>query len=331
MIRKGILIIACLTLGVSCKKQNQDCQLAEEIEAMPLHLNVVRLERLFFEDISKESVSALLEEYAVFSQDYLLENEFDSREEMVREIIELHEDPGMQELYQEVNVYFNDFSSVEKDLENAFKAIKFHYPEFNPPTVYTYVSGFTNDIYITNDLLVISLDYFLPADHRFQPIDLPAYITRRYDIHHLVPTIVTAISARFNETDLRDNTLLAEMIFYGKSYHFTKEIMPCVPDDYIIGYTPEDIHACYANEEMIYAHFVENELFFETNPFEIRKYTGEAPFTDEISLDAPGRIGRWIGWNIVDDYRTNNNLSLQEVMKQNSAREIFRRSGYKPR
>ncbi|MDX5479987.1 MAG: gliding motility lipoprotein GldB, partial [Cyclobacteriaceae bacterium] len=75
----------------------------------------------------------------------------------------------------------------------------------------------------------------------------------------------------------------------------------------------------------------ENDLLFKTNPFEIRKYIGEAPTTDEISPDAPGRIGRWLGWNIVDDYRFNNQLSLPELMLEADTEKIFRRSGYKPR
>jgi hypothetical protein len=143
--------------------------------------------------------------------------------------------------------------------------------------------------------------------------------------------IVTAISSKFNRTDLKESSLLAEMIYYGKAYHFTKAILPCTPDTFIIGYSEKEVAASFANEELIWSHFVENELLFETNPFVIRKYTGEAPATDEISPDAPGRIGRWLGWNIVDDYRYKNDVSLQELMAETNTDKIFRQSGYKPR
>lgn len=125
--------------------------------------------------------------------------------------------------------------------------------------------------------------------------------------------------------------MLAEMLFYGKAYHFTKSVLPCVADDFIIGYTTEEVEACFANEEFIWSHFIENDLLYETNPFEIRKYTGEAPATDVISQDAPGRVGRWLGWNIVDDYRFNNDVSLDELMGLDDAEKLFRQSGYKPR
>src|SRR5690606_40527333 len=95
-------------------------------------------------------------------------------------------------------------------------------------------------------------------------------------------------------------------------------MLPCTSYEYIIGYTEKEIADSYANEELIWSHFIENQLLFETNAFVIRKYTGEAPFTDEISMDAPGRLGRWIGWNIVDDYRFNNNLSINRSEEHTS-------------
>jgi len=322
-------LMALLLLG--CSRSTNTCTLPEEIEEIAMDIQITRLEKVFFEQVTSDGILTGLERYPAFAEKYLLEGEFEDRSAFVEEIVTLHNDPGMQELYREVLIHYPGLEDLENMFEDAFKSIKYFFPEFEPPIIYTYVSGFTNDIYLTKDMLVISLDYFLPNDHRFQPVELPQYIGRRYTKEHLVPTVITAISSWFNKTDLKDNTLLAEMIFYGKSYHFTKQVMPCTPDEFIIGYTSEDIIACYSNEEMIYAHFIENELFYETNPFEIRKYTGEAPFTDEISLDAPGRIGRWMGWNIVDDYRENNAIGLPELMKQDNAREIFRLSGYRPR
>ena len=76
---------------------------------------------------------------------------------------------------------------------------------------------------------------------------------------------------------------------------------------------------------------MENELLYETNPFEIRKYIGEAPFTDAISTKAPGRLGRWLGWNIVDDYQFNQDIPLEMLMAEPDAEKIFRQSGYRPR
>ncbi len=315
----------------SCKKSVEDCQLDEDILAQDLSVEIKRLEDAFFQAKDQESILRLFEAYPEFAEKILYLDSYESPEVLAEEIMLANQDTLMRELYDQVKVHYPDVTELEKDLENAFKYIQYYFPEFKAPEVYTFVSGFSSDVYLDQDILVIGLDYFLPFEHRFQPPELPQYISKRYQREYIVPTVVTAISSVFNQTDLKESTLLAEMIYYGKAYHFTKSILPCTSDKYIIGYTEEEIAACFANEDFIWAHFVEEDLFFETNPFVIRKYTGEAPSTDEISPDAPGRIGRWLGWNIVDDYRFNNKFSLPELMMETNTDKIFRQSGYKPR
>lgn len=305
--------------------------LDEEILSLPLDFKIEPLEDEFFQASTASDFLFLLEKYPEFAESYLSAGSYPNKEVLAEELLEVHQDTLLRELYQEVKINFPRIDSLETELANAFQYIKYYFPEFKVPKVYTFVGGFGSDIYIDKDILVIGLDYFLPAAHRFQPPDLPQYIAVRYQRPYIVPMVITAISAAFNKTDLGQNNLLAEIIYYGKSYHFTKAILPCTPDEFIIGYSAEEIQACFDNEQLIWAHFVENDLLFETNPFVIRKYTGEAPATDEISPDAPGRLGRWLGWNIVDDYVFNQNIGLHQMMDETDAGKIFKLSGYKPR
>ena len=324
-------LIALIAVAAACTQRPRPCELSDEILQQPIQVEIERMEKVLFGASSTTEILEILEDNELFTNQYLQAALYESKEELAAELLRINSDTSMRELYEEVMIHFKDIADIEGELENAFKYVRYYYPEFEAPKVYTFVSGFSADLVITDEIIVIGLDYFLPADHRFQPGDLPQYINKRYQKDYIVPTVMVALSTRFNETDMKDNTLLAEMIYYGKSYHFVKSMMPCTPDELIIGYSTEDIRLSYANEEIIWAHFIENELLFETNPFEIRKYTGEAPFTDPIGVDAPGRLGRWIGWNIVDDYRDNNSLSINEVMAEADADVIFRQSGYRPR
>ena len=319
-----------LLLFFSCGKKETECELDPEILSQTLEVEITRLEKEFFEAKTQEEVKFLLEKYPEFTSTYLELDQYPSPDSLASVLLKVNQDSAMQVLYDSVMVEFPEITGIEKELENAFKYIRYYFPEFKAPKVYTFVSGFNSDLVITEEMIVIGLDYFLPSDHVFQP-DIARYMAVRYEREYLVPMIVLAISSKYNETNPADNTLLSEMIYYGKAYHFVKAILPCTSDQYIIGYTPEEIEECWANEEYIWSHFVENELLYETNPFEIRKYIGEAPFTDAISTKAPGRLGRWMGWNIVDDYRINQDLSLPELMREANAEQIFRQSGYRPR
>jgi gliding motility-associated lipoprotein GldB len=326
----SVFMMVSLIGFFSCGKKETSCELDPDILSQKPILEIVRLEEEFFAAKSKDDVNHLLEKYPDFADKFLEKDLYPNQDSLVSILLQAHTDSALRVLHDSVKVEFADISDIQTDLENAFAYIRHYFPDFKTPKIYTYVSGFNADLLIEEDMIVIGLDYFLPADHAFQP-DLPRYLAARYERKYLVPMIVLAISSRYNQVDAADNTLLSEMIFYGKAYHFVKAILPCTSDQYIIGYTPAEIEECWSNEEFIWSHFVENELLFQTNPFEIRKYIGEAPFTDAISTNAPGRLGRWVGWNIVDDYQVSQDLELPLLMAETNAEKIFRQSGYRPR
>lgn len=331
MLRSLFVLLLLLSFGLSsCQKTEIACALDPDRLATRADLDIVRLEQSFFAASSEKDVQDLLEKYPEVASLVLDEASYPNRDSLVQQLLRIQGDSSMQALNAAVASEFADISDIKQELEQAFAYLQSYYPDFKAPKVYTYVSGFGIDLLVEEDILVIGLDYFLPSEHAFQP-DLPRYIASRYDRKHLVPMIVLALSSRYNAVDPADNSLLAEMLYYGKAYHFVKSILPCTEDQYIIGYTPEQIKASWDNEDLIWAHFVENELLFQSNPFENRKYVGEAPATDAISPEAPGRMGRWIGWNIVEEYQTKQDLSLPELMQEADAKKMFKDSGYRPR
>lgn len=329
MQRRYLFLVVFLGL-FSCQSSDSTCSLDEERLEEREDVEIHRLEQEFFVAKSGEDLLFLLEKYPEIANKVMEQGSYPNADSLAQELLRANQDSTFQALNAAVAKEFADVSDIKVELEQAFAYLKSYYPDFKAPKVYTYVSGFGLDLLVEEDILVIGLDYFLPGDHVFQP-DLPKYIASRYERKYLVPMIVLAISSRYNEIDPKDNTLLAEMVYYGKAYHFVKSILPCTSDQYLIGYTPEQIQACWDNEDLIWTHFIENELLFETNPFEIRKYIGEAPSTDAISMDAPGRIGRWIGWNIVEEYAIQQDLSLPELMRESDAKKLFKDSGYRPR
>jgi gliding motility-associated lipoprotein GldB len=324
------VLFSLTVLTFACGKKEETCTLDEAILDQNLELKITRLEDDFFGAKTTQDFLYLLDQHPEFAETYLQRSQYASPDSLAKDLLAIHQDSALRVLYDSVKVEYPDLSEVQQDLENAFKYIRHYFPDFVAPKVYTFVSGFNSDLVVSEDLIVIGLDYFLPADHTFQP-DVARYMAVRYDKSHLVPMIVLAISSKYNSINPQETTLLSEMIYYGKAYHFVKAILPCTSDQYIIGYTPEEIAECYDNEEFIWAHFVENELLYETNPFEIRKYIGEAPFTDAISTKAPGRLGRWLGWNIVDDFQVAQDISLPDLMAESDSEKIFRQSGYRPR
>lgn len=242
-------------------------------------------------------------------------------------------DPELNLLYQQVQDEFTDVTPITNPLTEAFATIKENFPAFRAPRIMTTVTGFMGpDLVVTDSLIIIGLDYFAGPKAKYHPprADYPDYLLRRYRKPYIAPAIVFAISDKYNATNRADQTLLADMVYYGKGYVFTKVMMPNMADSLIIGYTDHQLTATYASQEAVWGHFIDNQLLYQTNPAIKQRYMNERPFTAEISTQCPGAIGRWLGWRIVGRYHdTHPSISITELMKNDNARNIFAESGYK--
>ena len=88
----------------------------------------------------------------------------------------------------------------------------------------------------------------------------------------------------------------------------------------------------YFSQEIIWANFIENEVLFDTSHIIRDKFISERPKTLEIGQNCPGRIGRWMGWEIIRSYMLKNTeISLPDLMGNKNAGKIFETSGFKPR
>jgi hypothetical protein len=235
-------------------------------------------------------------------------------------------------LWQETQQIFGDLEDITTQFEDAFRNIKYYYPEFIPPKIQFVFTGLTQDMYVSDSVIIIGLDYYLGDGATYRPMNIPEYILKRYRKENIVPNTLLLLSQKFNATDIQDKTLLSDMIFYGKSFYFSKQMLPCVPDSIFLGYTPQEMKDIFYSQEIIWANFIENELLFDTNHIIKDKFISERPKTLEIGQNCPGRIGRWVGWEIIKSYMLNNpEISLPDLMRNNNARAIFEASGFKPR
>ncbi|HTE30128.1 MAG TPA: hypothetical protein VK666_07125, partial [Chryseolinea sp.] len=218
------------------------------------------------------------------------------------------------------------------EFDEAFTNLKYYYPDFIPPRIQTVISGFDSDLMVTDSLIIVSLDFYLGKGARYRP-KYYEYLLRKYDPNDIVPSclLIYGISDRFNKNELKDNTVLADMVAFGKSFYFAKHMLPCVPDSVFIWYTPDEIKGSRKNEDLIWDRFVESQVLFSTNHKVKQDYLGERPVTIQVGEKCPGRIGQWVGWQIVNKYAdSHTDETLPEMMQITEATRIFRESAYKP-
>ena len=318
---------------LACKSEDQACQSAPDVSQISIEVSI--------EDYTSEMVNLSDNETALnfihehpFIEDYFFERKNKPNDSVVaQQMLNIFTNEAYQDtLYHEVNQAFGDFEQLKADYQLAFQYYTYYYPETEIPKIEVVLAGLRKDLYVSDALISIAADYFLGPEASFVPNGIPEYILMRYQKEYIVPMTMLLLTQKHNKTNSSDQTLLADMIFYGKSYYLAKQTIPCTPDSLLLGYTAKEINDINENEHIIWANFLENDLLYETSHFMKNKFIGERPKTSEISLVCPGRIGIWVGWQIIKSYMANNpEVTVQELMNNSNAQDIFSQSKYKPR
>lgn len=329
ILTKFVIILFFGVILSSCDGEN--CEEDESYAALSVKIEVDRLEDEVNALTSPEHIVEFLQANRTVADHFLLAKDYPNDTILSRRMYRLFKNASFDTLIMETKAHFSAFDENVAELERGFRFIKSHYPETIVPKLQTMISGFCNDLYISDTLVVIGLDYFVGTSGRYQPNDIPQYIAKRYKKESVAPIVLSFFSNNYNQTDQSHGTLMADMINIGKSYYFVKQALPCVADSLIIGYTPEEIRLVNANQETIWASLIENDMLFETDHTLKNKFVGESPNIPEIGEKCPGRVGAWLGWEIVKKYMDRNpEVTFQELMADRDAHRLFQRSGYKP-
>tara|TARA_R110000868_G_scaffold8606_27_gene44385 strand:- start:498 stop:1424 length:927 start_codon:yes stop_codon:yes gene_type:complete len=303
----------------SCKRDNQS---EEEIEKTPMNVKIERFDKMFSE-ANLENLPKLKQEYPfMFSKKYT-DSFWMARTQDTLQI----------ELLKEVLKVFPEMNKEEQDINSLFKHIKFYFPEFSPPRVITTTSfvDYRNRIIVTDTIALISIDSYLGSDHEFYE-GIQKYIKEDFNRDHIVVDLATEYANKYIYQK-QNKTLLDEMIYFGKQLYFKDKVIPFKTKAERIGYTEAQLDWAHVNESYIWRYFVERELLFSTDSKLPSRFINPAPFTkfylEEIDSESPGRLGQYMGWQIMKAYMQNNKISLKEMLIT-SPEEIFNNSKFKP-
>lgn len=237
------------------------------------------------------------------------------------------------ELFTEVSKTFPVFADETEELKSLFQHITYYFPETKTPKVVTVTSyvDYRNRVILADTLLLIGLDNYLSPEHHFYK-DISKYIALGLDKKF----IVSDVADEFVKTKvqrLNDRSFLGQIIYYGKKLYLKDKLMPNVDDAIKIGYSDEELAWAQANEDPIWRNFIEQEHLYSTDAELAKRFLDPAPFSKfglELDNESPGRIGQYVGWQIVKAFIDKNEIALEQLFNI-SAEEILKKSNYKPK
>lgn len=332
--KRILAFISGVVLLWSCGDQEKtECVFAPDVSTQKVEVSLEQLQDSLVNFRSKKQLVAFLTHEPLIRDYIFRRTEYKNDSVFINEIYNRFTNPHVRALLTETKKVFGDLSGLKAEFEQAFTNLKYYYPDFNPPKIKTLISGLDTDMFVSDSLIIVSLDYYLGPGAKYKP-KVYDYLLRQYGKENIVPSslLIYGISGRFNKTDVADRTVLADMIAYGKAFYFAKHMMPCVADSVFIWYTPAEINGSRKNQDLIWARLIQDKVLYSTSHVVKQKYLGERPKTFEVGEECPGRIAQWVGWQIVNQYMEEHpDITLPEMMNMGNAQQLFKESGYKPK
>ena len=226
---------------------------------------------------------------------------------------------------------FADISKLQKSLNIGFSRLHYLYPEWEIPTVYLFVSGFNSSVMYYENIMGVGVDMYLGSDYPYYNQVVYNYQKQTMRKECVAGDLLNMYIAYQIPYNSKYNRLLEHMIFRGKQMFLLSQLLPDEPAWEIIGYSKEQWDWCKKYEQAIWNRIMEKRDLFKTESMVRVSYMNDGPFTAEISQESPGRLGIWVGWQIVDSYmRNNENVSIKQLIDEGDAQKILEQSFYKP-
>ncbi|MBR4804339.1 MAG: hypothetical protein IK032_06840 [Bacteroidales bacterium] len=251
----------------------------------------------------------------------------------VRNLTEFANDPQMKDVYNTVCRRYPDLGWLEQGLAQAMEKARKLFPDLRINDYYTLILGtfdYQSRIICMDSFLAIDISQYVIDELRvYNYYNMPMYMVEMLDSTHLLPDCMAAVGISLLPQNYAPQSMLDYMITNGKVLYFLDQVLPDLPQELKIRYTPQQWGWAMENESNIWGYLLQNQLLYDTDWNRIRGFVNEGPQTPQFSNSAP-RLADFIGLQIITDYMENNKVSLPELFANTDSQKILTQSKYKP-
>jgi len=328
-----LMIVAILCGFAGCKQHNR---FDVPIEKIPLKITIHRFDKdLFAVDTThvSEGITRLQGKYGPFMALYFskvmqLDKAGDKQLSMLTTAF--LKDTAVRSVFRESLRQYADISDIEAKVTDAFKRIHYFFPEKKIPQFYLHVSMFNQSLVVDENIISLSVDNYLGPNYYWYKKVVYDYLRPNMRREKVASDFVTAYLMTEFPMPYSEK-FLDNMIFRGKLMFALSVLMPNEKPEVLMGYTKTQMGWCVKNEKSMWLNIMDNKQLYSTDGMISTSYLNDAPFTSTVSQDSPGRVGIWIGWQIVKQYmERHSDITIQALMANNNYQQLLEQSGYKP-
>ena len=336
----AIILISSIIL-TGCGKKNKPVEVAkpeltEEQAATAKNIDITlkRYEQDLFNIDQKNMKAAFAAMYGKYPENIIANGAWENQE-MIQAMREFINDPVIQGIYKETETQYADMSDFKKEISPALTLYLTHFPGERIPEFCTLVAGIDfqmPQVFGYANTIFICLDMYLGPDCRlYAQAGMPKYIAARCDKKYMATDCFSKALVYKHLPEKTPITLLDCMVEAGKKMLFTQTMFPNTPPQDILGYSKEQYKWAVGHESAIWHKLVEKNMVYDKSDDVARRMIEETPFTRDFGNDSPGRLGVFIGFQIVQSYmKTHPETTLDQLMKMTDSQKLLKESGYKP-
>ncbi len=305
---------------------------AVDTSKVHLKLEFVNLDSITFHASNKELLafnnkySKQHKEILDFSFGYCLGINTNQDTTFLRKIKDFKKDAYIQRLEKTISKL--DKKGLEKELTDAFKRMKYHFPKGKVANSVYYINSlFSASVFCTEKEVAIGLDRYLGADAKVIR-ELPSqqfygWIKDGMDKKFLTRDVLAAwLMTNYLEETTENYS--SEMIRWGKILFITKALLPEIDEATVVRYHKKQYDWASKSEKSFWEFLVKKEMLFKTDEETRVNLLKEGPFSIGLPEESPDRMGQYMGFKIVQSYMESEEISLEELLDK-SYNEILQK------
>lgn len=266
------------------------------------------------EDFTPDAVDSLLELYPEVA-DFLMKvgggaNPQDAvREYAASQVVKVFA-PDIQNRLPSLNAREAELGRLKARMDSRFGQGMF------PARVVGFATPYNQRVILLADTVaLIGLNHYLGADYEgydgfadYQRI-LSSPDRMAVDIAEAV------IASRFPYQPMSGATALSRMLYEGALLHEIHKLLPSVPLNVVMGYTPEQLAAAESSEANAWRALVGRGVIYSVDPLDADRLVMPAPYTYQLGQNSTPRMGRYIGYKLIEKYiETNPEISPRGLL-----------------
>lgn len=171
-----------------------------------------------------------------------------------------------------------------------------------PKRVFGILTPYEQSVVFADTIMIVGLNHYLGADYEGYK-SFGDYRRRLKTVGRLPYDVAEAlVYTSYPYRSDAVSTAVSRMIYEGVVVAAVMRILPNAELPDALGYTPDQLKWVKENEARIWRKMVGDDMLYTTDRNIAEKLVAPAPYTSLLALESPGRVGRYMGYRIVEAY-----------------------------